>query len=734
MLGRYTTGPVAARAEHSRGAPACRRRAPPGPRPRPTLYSGPMARIDLRSDTVTKPSPAMRRAMAEAEVGDDVFGDDPTVNALEERAAELLGKEAGLFVASGTMGNLVAQMAHLARGQETIAGREHHLVIDEAAGHAVIVGTSIRSLEDRPDGTVDPAEIEAAFRDPNDPHEPITGLVTIENTHAHSMGQPLDRRRTRARSRTSPTATASRSTSTAPGSGTPSSPRACAPTDLADPADTVTFCLSKGLACPVGSLVVGRRDVIWRARRARKMVGGGMRQAGILAAAGLVALSDGPNGMIERLAEDHANARRLAEALAAMDGIVAAGGTAQPGDGPLDPARVRTNFVLFRVERDRAAFLDALRARDVEMVEYPHGQVRAVTHYGVTSADIDTTIEATRAALAETSRTPWRRDGAGRGLTRPSLPSPLDQPQLASPRATCRRAGGSPAVIDPRSCRAAAATRPGDGAGPARRDVLRPRRDPLRPARPGQPGARHRPWPPRGRRPARRRQPRCRPRRARRGPRAPGRGRGDRSGRPVGRRAFERDLELHNVRRSIFDTRRPAAVGTPLVRARHVGDGLFLLFARDHAPLARAARRDRRPARGGRDLPRGSQDPGDCPAGPQLAARRARDRRGAAVVLRRARRRRRGRAAGRRAAPPRARERIGQARRRAVRGLARGHARWRHGRLGDRARAARRDGRAASLRRPRFGRDPGARLGAPARRARGARRRPPARSTRPPTR
>jgi threonine aldolase len=178
------------------------------------------------------------------------------------------------------------------------------------------------------------------------------------------------------------------------------------PTDLSDPADTVTFCLSKGLGCPVGSVVVGRRDVIWRARRARKMVGGGMRQAGILAAAGLVALADGPAGMINRLTEDHANARRLAEALSAMDGIVAAGGTAQPGDGPLDPGRVRTNFVLFRVERDRAAFLAALRARDVEMVEYPHGQVRAVTHYGVTSADIDTTIAATRAALAETSRRP----------------------------------------------------------------------------------------------------------------------------------------------------------------------------------------------------------------------------------------------------------------------------------------------------------------------------------------
>ena len=178
------------------------------------------------------------------------------------------------------------------------------------------------------------------------------------------------------------------------------------PTDLAGPADTVTFCLSKGLACPVGSLVVGTREVIWRARRARKLVGGGMRQAGILAAAGLVALSDGPDGMINRLADDHANARRLAEALSQMDGVIAAGGTAQPGSGPLDPDRVRTNFVLFRVRRDRAAFIEALRARDVLMVEYPHGQVRAVTHYGVSAADIETTIAATEAALSETSPRP----------------------------------------------------------------------------------------------------------------------------------------------------------------------------------------------------------------------------------------------------------------------------------------------------------------------------------------
>lgn len=364
-----------------------------------------MPMIDLRSDTVTHPTPAMRRAMADAEVGDDVFGDDPTVNALEERAAELLGKEAGLFVASGTMGNLVAQLAHLNRGEETIGGREHHLVIDEAAGHAVIVGTSIRSLEDRPDGTMDPAAIEGAFRDPSDPHEPISGLVTIENTHAHSMGQPLTPAYTR------------QVADIAHAHGVPLHVDGArfwnavvalgvAPIDLAGPADTVTFCLSKGLACPVGSVVVGSRDVIWRARRGRKLVGGGMRQAGILAAAGLVALSDGSDGTIERLAEDHANARRLAEALADLAGIVSAGGTTQPGEGPLDPGRVRTNFVVFRVERDRAAFLAALRARNVLMVEYPHGQVRAVTHYGISADDIETTIAATRAALGETDMQP----------------------------------------------------------------------------------------------------------------------------------------------------------------------------------------------------------------------------------------------------------------------------------------------------------------------------------------
>jgi threonine aldolase len=370
--------------------------------------------IDLRSDTVSRPTDAMRRAMAAAEVGDDVFGDDPTVNALEERAAELLGKEAGLFVVSGTMGNLVAQLAHLARGQETIAGREHHMVIDEAAGHAVIVGTSIRSLTDRPDGTLDPAEIEAAFRDPMDPHEPITGMITLENTHAHSMGQPLTPAYTR---RVAEIARRRRVALHIDGARfwnavVAQRPDGVTAKDLAGPADTVTFCLSKGLGCPVGSMVVGDRDVIWRARRARKLVGGGMRQAGILAAAGLVALQDGPDGMIDRMSDAHANARRLAEELADMDGILSPGAIAQPDGDRLDPRRVATNFVLFKVDRDRRAFLSALRARNVLMVEYFHGQVRAATHHDVSTDDIETTIRATRDALAETRATRGSRPAA----------------------------------------------------------------------------------------------------------------------------------------------------------------------------------------------------------------------------------------------------------------------------------------------------------------------------------
>ena len=364
-----------------------------------------MPAIDLRSDTVTQPTPEMRRAMAEAEVGDDVFGDDPTVIALEERAAELTGKEAGLFVASGSMGNLVAQMAHLERGMELIAGEQSHPVLHEAASHAVVVGSSIRMLKERPDGTLDPAEIEAAFRDPTDVHDPITGLVAIENSNANSMGQPLT------------TAYTAQVAGLAHRHGVPlyvdgarfwDAVVALGVTgrELAAGADTMSFCLSKGLACPVGSVVVGSRDTIWRARRARKLVGGGMRQVGVLAAPGLVALRDGPAGMIERLAEDHANARRLAEALSELPDIQSPGDIAQPEPGPLDPGRVRTNFVLFRVARDRADFLKALERCGVAMIAFPHGQIRAVTHYGIEARDIEATVAAVKAALAETAIRP----------------------------------------------------------------------------------------------------------------------------------------------------------------------------------------------------------------------------------------------------------------------------------------------------------------------------------------
>jgi threonine aldolase len=361
--------------------------------------------IDLRSDTVTHPTDAMRRAMAAAPLGDDVFGDDPTVNELEARAAALLGKDAGLFVSSGTQGNLVSLMAHLPRGYEAIAGETTHTVMDEAGGHAVVVGATIRALPERPDGTMDPARIADAWRDPDDPHEPITGLVVLENTHAHSGGRPLTLEYTRivaaiAHERGVPLhVDGARFFNAVVALGV-------APALLAAPADSVTFCLSKGLSTPVGSVVVGPSAFIARARRARKLLGGGMRQVGVLAAAGLVALDDGPDGTISRLVEDHANARRLAEGLASLDGVQSPGGIAQPGDGPLDPSRAVTDFVLFRVDRDRPTFLAGLQARGVLMVPYANGSIRAVTHLGITAADVDRVVQTVDDVLRGTRPSP----------------------------------------------------------------------------------------------------------------------------------------------------------------------------------------------------------------------------------------------------------------------------------------------------------------------------------------
>jgi threonine aldolase len=346
--------------------------------------------IDLRSDTVTHPTPEMRRAMADAKVGDDVFGDDPTVIELEERAAELTGKQAGLFVSSGTMGNLVSLMAQVPRGGEIVAGEGAHTFAHEAANYAVVVGAGIKLLPWNDEGKMELDSIRRAFRNPMDTHDPITSVVMLENTHSDSMAQPLPVDYVEAvggiaRDQDVPLhVDGARIWNASVALGVPAR-------KLLAPADSATFCLSKGLSCPVGSVVVGSRDFIWKARRARKLLGGGMRQAGILAAAGLVALRDGPDGMIDRLAEDHINARRLADGLANLPGIVG-----------LEPARVRTNFVFFELSKpdQRMKFLDALKDEGTLMIDYPGGdRIRAVTHYGISQADIDATIEATARAL-----------------------------------------------------------------------------------------------------------------------------------------------------------------------------------------------------------------------------------------------------------------------------------------------------------------------------------------------
>ena len=366
---------------------------------------GGAGRIDLRSDTVTHPTPEMRRAMAEAEVGDDVFEDDPTVAALEQRAADLLGKEAGLFVASGTMGNLVSVMAHVPRGGEIITPAEGHIPNDEAANYAVVAGAGLRVVQENPNGEMPIADVLDAIQDASDPHSAITSLVIVENCHAHTFSRPITPAYMRElRAALKPHGIpihvdGARLFNAVVELGVSAR-------ELVADADSVTFCLSKGLAAPIGSVVVGSKEFIWKARRARKLLGGGMRQVGVLAAAGLVALSDGPEGTVKRLAEDHVNARRLATEIAALPDVISPGHNAQPEGERLDPARVATNFVIFKVAGGiprRTRFLDALEKRGVLMVAYTHGQIRAVTHYGIGDDEITKTIAATAAALTETA-------------------------------------------------------------------------------------------------------------------------------------------------------------------------------------------------------------------------------------------------------------------------------------------------------------------------------------------
>lgn len=341
--------------------------------------------IDLRSDTITKPTPAMRAAMAEAEVGDDVLGDDPTVVRLEEMAAQRLGKEAGLFVASGTMGNLVCLLAQCGRGAEIIVGDQAHTYIYEQGGMAALGGIHPRVARTLPDGTLDLDEVRALIRGV-DVHFPRTRLITVENTHNRCGGTPLSVAYMQALGVLAREhgllvhVDGARLFNAAAALGVDVKA-------LVSDADSVTFCLSKGLAAPIGSVVVGSRAFIAEARRARKIVGGGMRQVGVIAAAGIVALEQ----MVDRLVEDHANARTLAEGLAEMPGIM------------VEPVPVRTNIVFFRVtppDLDAPTLAGRLNAAGVRMLDLDPRRVRAVTNYHVTAEDIQAALAAVRSVLA----------------------------------------------------------------------------------------------------------------------------------------------------------------------------------------------------------------------------------------------------------------------------------------------------------------------------------------------
>lgn len=334
--------------------------------------------IDLRSDTVTRPSPAMRAAMAGAEVGDDVYGEDPTVNRLEKLGAATLGTEAALFTASGTQANLLALLAHCRRGDEYIAGQTAHCYRYEGGGAAALGGIQPQPLEVEPDGTLDLSAVAAAIK-PDDIHFARTRLLCLENTHAGRV-LPLDYL-ARARQLCNEQGLGlhmdgARIFNAAVTLGVPVR-------EIAGHVDSVSVCLSKGLGAPVGSLLCGSREFVATARRWRKAVGGGMRQAGILAAAGILALT----GNVDRLAEDHANARRLAEGLAAIPGLA------------LDPAQVQTNMIFLCLPLHTADRLASfLNERGILISG--RESIRLVTHLDVTSSDIERVLAAFGAFFA----------------------------------------------------------------------------------------------------------------------------------------------------------------------------------------------------------------------------------------------------------------------------------------------------------------------------------------------
>ncbi len=347
-----------------------------------------MSVIDLRSDTVTLPTPAMREAMYRAEVGDDVYGEDPTVNRLEEMAAERLGKEAALFVVSGTMGNLVSLLTHCGRGEEVIMGDRAHTFIYEAGGVSTLGGVPVRTVPNLPDGMLDPDAVEAAIRGPNI-HMPRSRAIALENTHnicggtVLTVAQMASIRDLACRYGLAVHLDGARIFNAATALGIPAS-------QIAAQADSVQFCFSKGLSAPVGSAICGSKAFVQEARRTRKIVGGGMRQAGILAAAAIVALEQ----MVDRLADDHRNARTLAEGLAEIDGL------------RVDLRYVQTNLVMFNLVRAGIAPEQLALAWAREGVKVGVNgpmRFRAVTHYGVTAEDIQVALATMSKVMKEVS-------------------------------------------------------------------------------------------------------------------------------------------------------------------------------------------------------------------------------------------------------------------------------------------------------------------------------------------
>ena len=345
--------------------------------------------IDLRSDTVTKPTPEMRAAMAAAAVGDDVYGEDPTVNELEAVAAHMTGKAAALFVASGTMGNVAAMMAHTQRGAEVICGYKSHVFRNEQGQLAQLCGVQAHPLAEASNGTL-PLDLVAGAIQGDDQHHPITSVLALENTQNMCGGLPVGVDYMRAAGGLARAHGLKLHVDGARLFNAAVALNVSAAELVAD-ADSVTFCLSKGLAAPAGSVLCGDVEFIKRARRARKVLGGGMRQSGILAAAGLVAL----RSMVERLADDHAHAQQLAHGLARIAGV------------KLDPGVVATNMVYFDLEsqvaQTDAQIMERLREQGV-LVDFLYSPVsrgfRAVTHCWITAPMVDRAIEAMQHVLA----------------------------------------------------------------------------------------------------------------------------------------------------------------------------------------------------------------------------------------------------------------------------------------------------------------------------------------------